>query len=132
MASIRHRPLKADAKLGAFIAPSPWLSQQFRRPHQIVGDRGEGEAPIDLRLAAQFGPAQAGDGLDPAERLLDPLADALALGVARMARGAPVDRRASAAGVAGDVLRVFNVPMKAPLSCLVKVPRVIAMTCLLA
>src|ERR1700749_3148017 len=88
---------------GLSLAPSPWLSQRSRRPHQIVGDRGEGEAPIHLRQAAQFGPAQAGDGLDPAERLLDPLADALALGVARMARGAPVDRRASAAGVAGDV-----------------------------
>lgn len=43
--------------------------------------------------------AQSGDGLDPAEGLLNALADTLAGGITGVPRRPPVDRRASAAGV---------------------------------
>lgn len=49
------------------------------------------------------GLAQPGDSLGPAKRLLSPLADALADGVAGMARGSAVDGRASSAGVLRQV-----------------------------
>src|SRR5262249_14956145 len=52
---------------------------------------------------AQLDLAQPGDGLHPAERLLDPLADALARRVAAMTRSPFVDRRPSAAGVLRDM-----------------------------
>src|SRR6266511_6333887 len=43
-----------------------------------------------------------GDGLDPPEGFFDPLADALAGGVARMAGGAAVDGAAAVGGVLSD------------------------------
>src|SRR5262249_14489088 len=51
----------------------------------------------------ELGLAQSTDALDPAERFLDAFADALAGGVARMPRRAPIDRRAAASGVLGHM-----------------------------
>src|SRR4051812_34008111 len=78
-------------------------AQQLRQPDQIVGCRREGELPADPGLAAVAGAAQQGDLLDPAERLLDPLADPLAQRVAGVPRGAAVNRRAATGGVLGDL-----------------------------
>lgn len=78
-------------------------SEQLGQPDQIIGGRREGERPVDLLEAAELGSSQACDGLDPAERLLDPLADAQAGCVAGVASGAAIDRRTSAADVLGDV-----------------------------
>ena len=46
----------------------------------------------------------------PQKAFLDPLADSLAHGVTRMARGAPVDGRAPSRGVPGDVRRRVHGP----------------------
>src|SRR3972149_4671144 len=73
--------------------------EDFRDADQVVGSGGEREEPIDQRAAAMAGLAQAAHGLDPAEALLDALALDLADGVAGMARGAPIDRRAAGLGV---------------------------------
>jgi len=75
--------------------------QQLRQPDQVTGGGGQGEGPADAGLAAVAGFPQSAAGLDPAERLLDALADPLADGVAGVSGGAPVDRRATV----GDVLR---------------------------
>jgi hypothetical protein len=72
--------------------PTAWASAP-------IGSHREGEGPIHLGKAAQFGLAQAGDVLDPAESLLDALADVLAGSITRVPRRPPADRRAPAAGV---------------------------------
>jgi len=77
---------------------SCWHSEKLRQPHQIVSRGGKGEGPSGTLTPAQHRPAQAA-GLDPAKRLLDPLAPALALGIAGMACGAPVNRRSAPAGI---------------------------------
>ncbi len=61
------------------------------------------ELPVDLGQAAVPGLAQPADSLGPAKRLLSHLADALADGVAGMARGSAIDGRASSAGVLRQV-----------------------------
>src|SRR5215207_9506266 len=93
-ASDRRRPWRGPAPW-----PSARLRDQLRQPHQIVGGSRERERPSDAVAAAKPGLLLPGDRLDPAERLLDALADALADGVAAMPGRAPVDRRASAAAV---------------------------------
>src|SRR5260221_87562 len=77
--------------------------QQFRDADEIVGGGGEDEEPFDQPAAAMTGLAQPGDGLDPAERLLDPLALDHADGIAGVARGAAVDGRAAVGIVLRDV-----------------------------
>ena len=47
--------------------------KQLGTPDQVVGCHGEGERPADATQTALSGFAQAGGGLDPAERLLDAL-----------------------------------------------------------
>src|SRR5207302_2039797 len=67
--------------------------------HQVVGGRHQ--------IASQLGPCQASvtraseatGGFHPAEDLLNAFADALADGIADVARRAPVDRTASPASV---------------------------------
>ncbi len=59
---------------------------------QVVSRGREGERPAHPFETAQAGARLPGDGLDPGERLLDPLARALVLGIARMARRPAVDR----------------------------------------
>ena len=83
------------SRLVSMILRPPWL-QELREPQQTIGGRCEGEGPSDALGAAQHRSPHATDRLHPAERLLDPLADALARPVASMARRAPVDHRAAA------------------------------------
>src|ERR1700722_20332625 len=70
--------------------------KQLGQSNQVVGGHGEGELPIDLGQPPVTRLAQTGDRLGPAERFFDALADAQADRIARMARGAAVDRRAPA------------------------------------
>src|SRR3990172_7278099 len=56
-------------------ADSP-CRQQLGDADQVVGGGGEDEEPFDQAAAAMTGLAQAADGLDPAERFLDPLVGA--------------------------------------------------------
>src|SRR3546814_7194112 len=81
------------------MGSSDWSSDVFSSDLQIVGNGREGEGQVDASPPAEPGLTQSGHGLDPAERLLDPLADALAGGIAGMAGGAPVDRRAPTPGI---------------------------------
>src|SRR5206468_12572801 len=66
-------------------------SQKLGDTYQVVGGRGEGEHPAHPGGAAMTGLAQPGDGLDPAEHLLDALANAPADGITGVSRGATVD-----------------------------------------
>src|SRR5919106_2876927 len=66
--------------------PSAGLREELRQPHQIVSGGSEGEGPSDAVAAAELRLPLPGDGLDPAERLLDALADALADGIAAVPR----------------------------------------------
>src|SRR5690606_11715108 len=84
--------------------PSAGLHHELGQPHEIVGGGREGEGPSDTVATAELRLVLPSDRLDPAERLLDTLADALAGDVAAMARRATVDRRTSAA----DVLRYMR------------------------
>ena len=61
------------------------------------------EGPADPLEPSEPGLRLTGDGLDPAERLLDQLAPALALRVAGMAGGPTVDRGAAVPAGLGDV-----------------------------
>src|ERR687896_1102004 len=98
----RPRRSASGRRAGRPSAPSRGGSgQEPSQPHQIVSGGREGEGEVDPRQPAKAGLLQAGDRLDPAERLLDPLADALALGIAGMPAGAAVDRPAPAAAVFG-------------------------------
>ena len=99
--------------------------QELGKPDQIVGRQRHGEGGVDPGAASQFDLGETGRRLDPAEHLLDPLAAALADGIARMTQGAPVDGRlARLAGLAqmpvdGDVRvteRLFRASTKASTS----------------
>jgi hypothetical protein len=94
---MRQRPAKALAKVGTLVIRRP--CEELGQPHQIVGCSAEGEGPSDALETAEPGLSLPGDGLDPAERFLDPLADAQADPIAAMARRSPIDRRASPIGV---------------------------------
>jgi hypothetical protein len=76
------------------------------QPRQIVSGGCEGEGPSDALATAELGSLLAGDGLDPAEGLLDPFADALAHVIARVSRRAAVNRRGTPPiGILRDVRR---------------------------
>ena len=96
-------PVTGRKRPGGGLWASRRCAEQPRQADQVVGCHRQGELPVDFGQAAVPGLAQPGDGLGPAERLLDPLADALADGVAGMARGAAVDCRASPTGVLRQV-----------------------------
>ena len=70
------------------LATESTRRQQLWEPDQVAGRGGGREQRAGL--AGTAGPAQAVGGPNPAERLLDPLAQALADGIAGM-----VDRRVS-------------------------------------
>lgn len=76
--------------------------QQLGQADQVVSGGGQGEHPTDTGCSAMARLAQAGS-LDPAKDLFDPLADPQADGVAGVAGGPAVDRRAAVAGVPGNV-----------------------------
>ena len=76
--------------------------------YQVAGRHGELELVVDSLQPAKHGLANPADRLSPTEMFLDAFANDLAQAVARMARGASVDRASAAAGiVAGDVRRDF-------------------------
>jgi hypothetical protein len=87
-------------------------SQQVAHPHQGVDRQAEQEHPAHAIHAPMPGLAQQRHRLEPAEDLLDPLAPSLALSVAGVARGAPVDRAGAAAGVLGHVWRHAAPPQR--------------------
>src|SRR6266545_4693552 len=67
------------------------LCHEIAPPHQVVGRRAEAKQPVDEASAPMPQFAEEGDGLQPAEGLLDQLSLALTQRVARMTRGAAVD-----------------------------------------
>src|SRR6188474_456404 len=85
--------------------PSPGLRDELRQPHQIVGGSREGEGPADAVAASEPGLSLPADRLDPAERLLDALPDALAHRVATVSRRAAINGRTAATCVLRDVRR---------------------------
>lgn len=82
------------------LRPSPsCCREQLRQPDQIIGGGCEGERESDPAVASKLRLVPPGDRLDPAEALLNALADALAEPVAVMLRRARVDGRRPAAHV---------------------------------
>src|SRR5580700_11476154 len=80
-------------------------SQNLRDADHIIGGCGEYEEPFHQVAPAMAGLAQAPGGLDPAERLLDPLALDCADPIAGVAGGARIDRRAAVGVVLRDMRR---------------------------
>ena len=99
----RDAPAANQAAVGRGLHAA--ASRELRQARQTVGGGREGEGLADAFAATELRPLLAGDRLDPAERLLDPLTDALADRVARVSRRAPVDRRRAPARVLRDVGR---------------------------
>src|SRR5215203_6211017 len=92
----------------ALRSRAPWPSvgrYQLGQPHQIVGRGSEGKGPSDAITAAEPGLLLPGNRLDPAECLLDALADALTDGIAAMPGCSPIDRGTAAAGVLRNMRR---------------------------
>src|SRR5688572_4240750 len=85
--------------------PSSGLRDQLGQPHQIVGGGSEGKSPGDAITATEAGLLLTGDRLDPAECLLDALADTLTDGITALPGRSPVNGRAAAAGVLGNMRR---------------------------
>src|SRR6202521_4376790 len=79
--------------------PSTLFRDALRQSNQIVGGGSEGEGPPDAAATAELRLLLPGHRLDPAERLFDPLADALTDGIGPVARRACVPPRTSATGV---------------------------------
>jgi hypothetical protein len=73
----RQRPWRSRAPW-----PSAGLRYQLGQPDQIVGGGSEGKSPSDTITATEPGLLLPGDRFDPAECLLDALANALADGIA--------------------------------------------------
>ena len=88
---------------GAWASAS--CRQQPGQADQVVGRGGEGELPADPRFAAMSRAVLQRHLFDPAEPLLDPLADALAHGIAGVSGRPTVDRRPAVGGVPGDMRR---------------------------
>src|SRR5271166_5059239 len=65
--------------------------RQIAYPDQVVGRQREGEHPADPSQTTVASLAQAANGLDPAEDLLNPFAFLLANQIARMTSRALVD-----------------------------------------
>ena len=77
------------------------LRNEIAPAHQIVGGRPEAKHPVDEASATVAEFAEERDGLQPAEGLLDQLPLALTQGIARMPRGATINRAAAEPGVLG-------------------------------
>src|SRR5450755_2302695 len=96
----RQRPWRSRAPW-----PSAGLRYQLGESHQIVGGGSEGKSPSDAITATEPGLLLPGDRLDPAECLLDALADALADNIAAVPGRSPINRRTAAVGVLRNVRR---------------------------
>ena len=90
-----------------YLAPSSSRPSrdEIAPAHQVVGGRTKAKQPIDEASAAVAEFAEERDGLQPAEGLLDQLPLALTQGIARMTRGATINRAAAEPGVLGHVRR---------------------------
>src|ERR1700685_1231040 len=99
ISTMRPRPAKALASQTPW--PSAGLRYQLGQPHQIVGGGSEGKSPSDAFTATEPGLLLPGDRLDPAECLLDALADRVAAVPGR----SPINRRTAAAGVLRNMRR---------------------------
>jgi hypothetical protein len=113
-AVIEPRPgAGARVRLRTVVRCVPWTapgssSRRANEPGQAdqgVGGGRKGKGPSRSLEAAQAASGWAGDGLDPAEGLLDALSCPLAHGIARMAGGPAVEGGAAAAGILRDVRR---------------------------
>src|SRR5688572_5270495 len=87
-------PESAEALSGAGLLC--WGGNQTGHSDQIVGRSDEVRGQLRSLDAFEARSPKAADGLRPAEDFLDALSNALAHGVARMARRAPIDRRGTA------------------------------------
>jgi hypothetical protein len=77
---------------------------QPRNAHQIISGAHQVGRQLGQFAAPVAGPAEVGNGLNPAEDLLHPLALLLADNVARVPQRSPVQRRAArAASIGGDM-----------------------------
>jgi hypothetical protein len=83
--------------------PSRRRSQKLRDTNEIVGSGGEHEKPLQQAGTAMACPAQATDGLDPAERFFDAFSLDGADAIAGMPGRARIDRRAAFGIVLRDV-----------------------------
>src|SRR3954452_22207369 len=84
--------------------------QQLGEADQVVGGRGEGETPSDTLEPTMAGLAQTTRDFDPAEGLLDALADTLAQGIAGVAGRAAIDGRGAVGRVLGHMRGDVHLP----------------------
>ncbi len=96
--------LRAEFSAGILLAVFgrlhvfPLGRKQLRQPDKIVSGEGECELSAHAVQSAQHGLGGRPDGLAPAERLLDPLTDALTDGISGMPRCTAVDGRSFGLG----------------------------------
>jgi hypothetical protein len=102
--TMRRQLAKALAKPGWLAISEPPLSAWAAAPDCR---RRKGKSPSDAITATEPGRVLPGDRLDPAECLLDALADALAFGIAAVPGGSPVNRRTAAVDVLRNMRRYF-------------------------
>ena len=74
-------------------------SRQIAHAYQIVSGAGEGEQPMHFAHSAMPHLPHQGDRFQPAEAFFDPLPLSLAHGIARMPRGAAIERAAARPGM---------------------------------
>src|SRR5260370_14406450 len=84
------RPIRCGSRLRAWYEP--------RNSEEIVRCADQSGGHLGPLLSLVAGASEVGDGLRPAEDFLDPLANALADGVTRVAGRAAVDRRSPGFG----------------------------------
>src|SRR3989442_5697209 len=122
-AAADHRPRRARVALSeTSVGRSYGRGREGPDADQVVGREGKRKHPVHAAGAPVPRLAHQSDGLEPAEDLLDALASALTHAVARMPRGATVDR----AGPVGRVLRhVRGHPQQPDRSD--EIPRVLAL-----
>src|SRR5262249_41232910 len=89
--------------MAAARSASSGVHRKVADSDQVVYSEREGKHPIDARCSPVACLPHQPDRLEPAEDLLDALAPALADGVPRMARRAPIDGAAPAACVLRDM-----------------------------
>src|SRR5271154_1544809 len=93
------------ASFSRLQADSSRRRQNFGDANEVVGGRGQYEEPLHQVSSSMACLAQPADGLDPAERLLDPLALDRADAIAGMTGGARIDGRTAIGVVLRDMRR---------------------------
>src|SRR5262249_31039983 len=102
------------SETGVRTAASCGSRHQARDAKQVVGGASEIGVHLHSSASAEAGFAQPTDRLHPAEGLLDPFADPLTDRVARVTRGARVERRASGPP---EILRHMGGNLEFPTRC---------------